>query len=484
MNRSLALLLVLSLVAVPATTGAQPPSIYVSDVSVSPGSPAPGEQFTATVTIQNAQSSPSQALITDVALQSGDGGTEYARVEDLGTIPPGGQIRVPVTLSFDDPGTRQLRFAVYARTEQYANQEDRTRVNAPFVVNVRQGGLQLSVESTDAVVGAESPVTVTAANGDNSTARNLRVSLEGRNAAVDDPARVAATLAGGSERAFNFTATPTARDAAVTATLRYTTAEGNDRTVRQTLNLNAEPLREDVRVDASVGSGGDTPPVTVDVSNFGNAPLTDAVVSASANGTTYARRSLGEVPAEGNRTVRLNLSGVSAEGKSLDVTVDYETGGSQGSAATRVAYSANPARIELTGVNFENEGDHVLVSGSASNVGLSDASSTVVSVVPTDGVTPVGPNREYFVGTVPASDFVSFDLTARVDDGVTEVPVRVSYIADGVRRSTIHRVPIDDVSTPQSEGGGGGGPSLLLLLGGAVALVVVVGVAAYAYVRR
>ncbi len=482
MNRSLALLLVLSLVAVPATTGAQTPSLYVSNVSVSPSTPAPGERFTATVTIQNAQSSPSAAVVTDVAVQSGDGETEYTRVEDLGTVPPGGQIRVPVTLSFDDPGTRQLRFSVYARTEQYASADERVRVNAPFVVNVRGGGVQLGVRKGDAVVGAETPVTVTAVNGEDSTVRNLRVSLEGRSATVEDPTRIAATLAGGSERVFNFTATPTARDAAVTATLRYTTGEGNDRTVRQTLDLNAEPLREDVRVDASVGSGGDTPPVTVDVSNFGNAPLTDAVVSASANGTTYARRSVGTVPAEGNRTVVLNLSGVPAESEALDVTVDYETGGSQGSAATRVPYSANPARIELTGVSFQQEGDHVLVSGSASNVGLSDASSTVVSVVPTDGVTPVAPNREYFVGTVPASDFVSFDLTARIDEGVTELPVRVTYIADGVRRSSVHRVPIDDVSTPS--GGGGGGPSLPLLLGGAVALVVVVGVAAYAYVRR
>lgn len=484
MTRALVLLSVLSLVAVPATTGAQPPSLYVSDVSVSPTTPAPGEQFTVTATIQNPPSSPSQALVTDVAVQSGDGETEYERVEDLGTVPPGGQIRVPVLLSFDDPGTRQLRFVVSARSERSADSEDRVRVNAPFVVSVRPSGLQLGVESGTAVVGAETPVTVTAVNGENGSARNLRVSLEGQNATVEDPTRVAAALAGGSERAFNFSATPTARDAAVTATVRYTTAEGNDRTVRQTLKLNAEPLHEDVRVDASVGSGDDTPPVTVTVSNFGNAPLTDAVVSASSNGTTHARRSVGEVPAESERTVQLNLSGVSAESDALDVAVEYETGGSRGSAATRVAYSSNPARIELTGVSFERRDDHLLISGSASNVGLSDASSAVVSVVSTDGVTPVAPSREYFVGTVPASDFVSFDLTARVDDGVTTVPVRVSYIADGVRRSSVHQVPIDHVSADRSGDGGDGVPSSLLLLGGGVVFVVATGVAAYAYVRR
>ena len=491
MNRSLALILVLSLVAVPAVAGvhaqaqSRPPSLYVSDVSVAPSTPAPGEPFTATVTIQNAQSSPTQVMVTDVAVQSGDGEREYARVEDLGTIPPGGQITVPIRLSFDDPGTHQLRFSVYGRSEKFADDEGRIRVNAPFVVNVREGGPQLSVGAGDAVVGAETPVTVTVANGENTPVRNLRVSLSGRNATVADPERVAATLAAGAERTFNFTATPRARDAAVTATLRYVTAEGNDRTVTRTLRLDAAPLRDDVRVDASVASEGGSPPITVDVSNFGNAPLTDVTVSASTNGTVYARRSLGTVPANGNRTAQLTLSGVPPDARTLDVTVEYDAGGSRRSASTWVAYSPNPARIELTGVSVEREGDHLLISGSASNVGLSDASSAVVSVVSTDGVTPVSPNREYFVGTVPASDFVSFDLTARVDKGVNRIPVRVSYIADGVRRTSVVEVPVGDVSPPESGGGGGdGGPSLLLLVGGLVALVVVVGVGAYAFVRR
>ncbi|MDY7081724.1 MAG: hypothetical protein SXQ77_04790 [Halobacteria archaeon] len=38
------------------------------------------------------------------------------------------------------------------------------------------------------------------------------------------------------------------------------------------------------------------------------------------------------------------------------------------------------------------------ITGSASNVGLEDAQGTVVSVVDTQGVTPVAPNKNYFVG--------------------------------------------------------------------------------------
>ena len=483
MKRVPVLLLVVALVALPATTGAQSAAVYVSNVTVSPQTPAPGEQFTVTTSVVNGQSSQSSIEIADVAIQTADGNRELKRIENLGTLPPGTSMDIPMTLSFSDPGTRELRVVVYGRREDTG----RVQIRRPVVVNVRQGGPQLSVETGDPVVGAETDVTVTMVNGENTTAKSLRLSLDGQNVDVDDAARVAASLPPGQERVFNFTATPTARDAALTATLRYVTGDGSERTVRQTVDLTADPLREDVRVDASVASEGDSPPVTVDVSNFGNAPLTDVVVTASANGTTYARRSVDDVPAEGSRTVRLNLSNADGVDGQLDVGVSYRTGGAQGTAQTQVTYAANPARIELTGVSFEREGDHLLVSGSASNLGLSDASSVVVSVVSADGVTPVSPNREYFVGTVPASDFVSFDLTAQVDDGVEQIPIRVSYIAGGIRRSEVVRIDAADApASGQSgnEGNSGGGPSLLLLLGGAIALVVVVGVAAYAYVRR
>ena len=101
--------------------------------------------------------------------------------------------------------------------------------------------------------------------------------------------------------------------------------------------------------------------------------------------------------------------------------------------------------------------------------------SVVLAVVPAEGVEPVAPNREYFVGTVPASDFVSFDLTARIDDDVTSVPVRVTYLADGVERSEDVSVPYEPPETVAGESDGGGG---LGLLGSVVLLVAVVAVAA------
>ncbi|MFC7226909.1 hypothetical protein N0B31_05795 [Salinirubellus salinus] len=133
-----------------------------------------------------------------------------------------------------------------------------------------------------------------------------------------------------------------------------------------------------------------------------------------------------------------------------------------------------PGRVELTGVDVGTEDGTTTISGSVSNVGLADVDAVVVRVVASEGVTPVAPNREYFVGTVPASDFVSFDVTARLDPNTTSVPLNVSYVADGDRQSQTVAVPIDAPLTPDPSGGGGGTGGLLLpALGGLLVVVVV-----------
>jgi hypothetical protein len=83
-----------------------------------------------------------------------------------------------------------------------------------------------------------------------------------------------------------------------------------------------------------------------------------------------------------------------------------------------------------------------------------------VSVVGTERVTPVSPAKDYFVGNVPAGEFTSFELTARLAGNRTDtVPVRVSYIADGEQHSRIVDVTITDAaSRAVDQSGGDDGP--------------------------
>lgn len=480
-------LVALSAVSVPVAV-AGTPKVSVAEVTVSPERPAPDERFTVTATLRNGESTPDSPSgryeVNSVRLVRSGSGETLSRVTDLGTLPAGSTLDVPLTTRFEGGGTKDLRVVVVGQSG-----DDVITLRAPVVVTVSRAGPQLGIETDDAVVGAEGPLRVTVANGEDAPIRNVRLSVEGTESDVEDATRVASSLAAGESREFVFNYTPGAPASDVTASLAYTTAGGNRRTVEESASVDADALREDVALEAAVGDGA-SPPIEVDVSNFGNAPLADVVVRAEANGSVLARRTLSDVEDAESRRVDLNVSDLPVGAETdVRVVVDYRTGAREGSVSTTLRYAPNPGRVELTGVDYEYEGDRVHITGSASNVGLSDADGVVVRVLSAEGVQPARPYREYFVGTVPASDFVSFDLYARLSGGSGEIPVEVSYLVDGERRTTVERVDVSDLQSPasrQSSGGGGllDGSSLWLLAGGVVAAVVVAAVAVVAYRRR
>ncbi|SFL09369.1 hypothetical protein SAMN04487950_2410 [Halogranum rubrum] len=477
MNRIVPLLVVLCLVlpTVAFTGAAQTAQVSITNVTVSPNQPTPGERFTVTTTVRNAAANPSALEIDEVSLERNNG-QEYADVRNLGTLAPGSELNVPLTHRFDEVGVQNLRVVVTGTSG-----EEDVEIRYPLTITVREGGPQVSIQLNDSVVGTETTATVLVANGEETTARNLRLTLSGESVAIDDATRVAPQLGSGETRAFTFDVRPGATSAALTATLRYTTAGGESVTTEERVQMNPENLREDVGIEATVVEGGVAPPVNVQVTNFGNAPLSRVVLGATVNETTVARRALDPIPPESTRTVQFNVSNV-PEGD-LTLSVNYETGSREGQVSTTVPYRTNPGRIELTGVDYEREDGKLYITGSASNVGLSDVDSVIVSVVPGDGVQPARPYREYFVGTVPASDFVSFDLYATVDENATAVPIRIEYLSDGIRESSVYEVPIDDLQ-PAAPSPATGGPSPLVFFGGGLVVIAVLATGGYLYLRR
>ncbi|MDS0293221.1 NEW3 domain-containing protein [Halogeometricum luteum] len=473
-----ALLVVLSSLAGVGLADAQTTTAFIANATVSPEQPAPGEQFTVRTTIQNSQQSGGGFEITDVYVRQRGSTDDVARVEDIGTLPPGSDVTVPLTASFDSPGTRELRVYVVGRNPS----DEVVRLQYPVVVTVREGGPQVGISAEDAVVGTEGTVQVTAANGEDAAVRNVRVSLSG-DAGIRDDTRVLATLPANRSQTFNFSVTPRSRTTRLEARVQYTTTSGSARTVTESVTLEADPLRESVQLDASVVGDGADPDVAVDVSNLGNAPLEDAVVELARDGSVLFRRPVADVAPDETRTARVNVSNV--ESGPMDVRVRYETGGRTGEATTRLNYSANPGRIELTGLDYETEEGRLHVSGTASNVGLGDVDSVVVRVVRTENVTPARPNPEYFVGSIPASDFSSFDLYAEVDPGTETVPIEVTYLANGAERTTRTELDVSDLNAQSPEEDDGGGlPMIPLVALAVVALLVIVGVGGYAYLRR
>ena len=95
-------LLVIGGISVAGIVSADQPSI--TNVTVSPQEPRPGELVRFTTTIQNAQGASGSFEVTDIWIRGVDSSTEYARVENPGNVPPGASLQVPLTTRFDSTG--------------------------------------------------------------------------------------------------------------------------------------------------------------------------------------------------------------------------------------------------------------------------------------------------------------------------------------------------------------------------------------------
>jgi hypothetical protein len=445
--------------------GAAAGDVTISDVRVTPSAPAPGElvQFDVAVTNDGQQAFEIEA----VALRTSDPFTELVRVEKLGQVASGETKSVPLTHTFEEAGRKQLRLVVFGDV----GNEDVRRVY-PLSLPVRERGPQLSVETSDFTEGVSSTVAVTVSNGGAEALSNVEVTLRGEGVDVEKNRRIRSGLGSGSSEAFEFAVTPTTdSDAWLEAVVRYTTAGGEDRTVTYREDLTVDALQEDVAVSTTQGTGPN-PKLQVDVSNFGNAPLRNVVVVARADGEVITRTPLSDVTPGGAGTGTLDLAGTEGE---VTIVARYETGGRSGTARTTVDYTRNPGDVELTGVDVERVDGKVHLSGSASNVGLGAVEGVVVRVLPSEGVEPARPYREFFVGQIPPSDFVSFDLYATVDANTSTVPVEVRYIVDGEERTEVARIPIEDSAAPQQpppDSGSSGNDRVVYGVGALIAFAV------------
>lgn len=449
------------------------PAVSVTNASHTPTTPVVGEPFEVSATVTNFAGSDGTFRVNEVAVEvPGAGPSGYTEVDDLGTLTPGGSLSVTLPVVVDDAGWHRLTIHVYGQTES----GQARHIEHPVTVRVvEEQRPQLDVEFDDGVVGADSAVNVTVANGQVESIRNLRLELAGDGVRIDRPSRVRSVLAAESDAHYAFEVTP--RRVGVhelSVELTYTTSTGTTRTVTDRFDYRAEALDNRVRLDVSTVRG-ERPAVEVVVVNLGNAPLEDVVVTGTSGEASISTGLLDSVPASDSRTVRLNVTDLAASSSSLAVTAEYDVAGERETTRRDVAAAFVPGRIDLTGIDTELTADGtVRLSGTASNVGTTQVQAVTVRVRPAENVTPANPSKEYFVGAVDASDFASFTVTARVaGDSPTTIPLEVSYLVDGEERTRTVDATYDPPTTPERSGGGG---LPLLGLGVVLAAVVVVGV--------
>lgn len=541
--------------------GADAENLTISDVTIKPDPPAPGEPFTVTTTITNSEGGSGPVEVTDVYVRTATGLPEYERVENLGSVGDGQSLIVPLQLSLDR--SRNLRVHVAAR----AADGESIHLEYPVYVTVKEPDeAQLSFRTEDPVAGDPHPVEVTIANGDTNSVSNLRLRLSGE-ATVENPEWVIASLAAGSTSTRTFDVTFTEPGASpLRANLTYTTAEGSTRTVERVFEVDVAPAVIEPEFEVAMTRANDSTALRVELEQFGNVELRDVKVRANVDGTPVAQANLPDVPAEGAASATLDasefppgeltvtasftaageartarrtltlandvelavsttvangspvlraeltqygqvelrdvevrvvvesqrvarrslanvLSGTSRTATfgpeavpagEVTVVAEYTVGEERRTAETTVTYAPAPtSEISITGLEVTRAGDRLTLRGDAANIGTREVRSLVLSVVPAEGVTPLNPNKAYFVGTVDASAFATFELTANVSSDVETVPVRIEYSVDGERVSTVRAIDITDAEPAEGEGRSGG---LLSVLPLAVGLLVILGV--------
>jgi len=503
----LALLVVVSgSVAVVGPAAAADARLTLTGTTVAPATPTVGAPITATTTLRLSAGSNTSMTVDEVRVVANDSDDVYGTATDLGTLSPGETLDVPVTFTVAEAGSHDLR-VVAAGTDTDGDSIQSTR---PLTVGVEPGAPQVELDTDTFVAGAETEVEATVSNPTTAAIRDIDLS-------VSDPARAGgvgiASLAAGASETVNLSVTaPETGDRTLELTTNHTTPNGVEIQSTTTRSVTVEELTTDVGVraqragsdDGQQGAAGDLTgligggaggalqqqsedggssgqsQIDVTVTNFGNAPVDDVVLTGEDdNGAALSavgRFAVTDTLAPGeSATVTVDLSRVRTDGVRFVASYDTPTGDNE--SALVYGYNAQRGTATLTGVDVTvRENGRVTVSGNLANTGDGEVSSAVVAVQSTAGVQPAYPQRNYFVGTVDASSFAPFELTAQADtENASELTVALAYTVDGE--------PVDDTVTvplpPPTEDGGGGGP-FGLVAGLTVGLVAVVGVGLYA----
>ncbi|WP_332247741.1 hypothetical protein [Methanothermococcus okinawensis] len=102
------------------------------------------------------------------------------------------------------------------------------------------------------------------------------------------------------------------------------------------------------------------------------------------------------------------------------------------------------ADLVLTGINIEGITEKT-ITGDLSNIGTTKAKSVLVSIKRTKNIIPKRPYENYFVGTLNADDYGSFELHCVINGNVSEIPIVITYRDENNNLITINKeIKIDN----------------------------------------
>lgn len=492
LGRILTVIVIIGVIGAPlahaSPVSAQSTAVFVTvQTSTTPDQPTTEEEFDLDFEISSAEGGTNNAYVKRVSLVNS---TEtprerYDTEHSLGQISPGSSLQDSLSVDIDEEGTYDLYLDlfVYVAGETY-------HVYEPVTIRVYDGHPVIDASAAEAMAGTYTDLELSVGNGLETSIRNVELTLDSPEVDVQQPRRVTSQIAAGDTQSYNFrAAVESAGENEIEATLQYTNDSGERRHITRSVTVEfTEPeFADDVSVGAQVKPTmpGSQTKLNLTVSNGLDVALRQLQLSVAGEEVSIPQpeRVDGQIASGEQRTYQFNVRKNTSGSQTFEATISYitENGNSrtiQKSLQTSFIKPENPGRVTLTGLQVEKAGDTLTVSGTASNVGGNSVSGVTVAVDSNTDIAPGRSQSDYFVGSIPASDFVSFDVNAELLTNTTSatVPIRVTYTVDGVQQQQIHQVAYEEDQSEPVERTGPSLPTTPIIAGVVVLLVVIGGV--------
>ncbi len=478
-----------------APVTAQSQAVFLSvQTSTTPDQPTSGDEFDLQVTVTSADAGTNNAYINRLSLVNATTGDKerYETDYSIGQVSPGHALShtlEDVELAEEGVYDLFIDMTVTAGGRTF-------HVYEPVTIVVYDGHPIVDASAQVATAGSFTNLSVDVANGLDQSVRNVEVTLESQTVSIEQPRRVASVIEAGATRGFSFRAkSPSPGDKDIDATIWYTDADGERRHVTRTVSTTfAEPeYADDVKIAADVAPTlpGSQTTLNVTVSNGLDVALRQLQLTVSGADVSIPQpeRVDGQIASGETRTYTYRVTKQASGAQQFRADVTYITADGNTRTVSKTLETAfieptNPGEVSLTGLQVEQDGDSLVVSGTASNIGGGAVSGVTVAVGSNDAIVPGQSQAEYFVGSIPASDFASFDVNAQLQSNTSSVaiPLIVTYTIDDVRQQTELTVQYEPEQQHAEAANGGGLPLGTII--GVLVVVLVLGAVGYYWRRR
>ena len=193
----------------------------------------------------------------------------------------------------------------------------------------------------------------------------------------------------------------------------------------------------------------------VNIINPRSTDLNNVIMSPSCEDAFISPSNIfvGTVQAGNSSTVEFTVNTVNSNSgtKKIKCIASYFNGDNlhkSETISTDVNVISKPT-LTLTNVETKNSGNGYTITGEINNIGTTDMKNVAISVLDSKGINSTQPYPSYFVGSLEKDDFSSFELSALVSPGTSEIPLLIEFRGtDNAFTSFTKSVALNSVELP------------------------------------